>query len=148
MRVIKKGGIKDDIRWCKNTKPSKDWQFVAVCAGNKCSSFYIGDLQREPEFTEKVNADIGGKSTYSIGRETLGPGKFAMMKVFDYKLDNEALKHEYHCSKYEISLQWDKQQMDAVKEMLMEYVFAEEIAEEIVHYCHYRNYRNLSIQEK
>ena len=130
------------MAYCEKTTPSKEWQFVAVRAGNKCSSFYTGDLNQKPKFTEKVRADIGGEETIRIGDYWQGPGKVAMMKVFNYRLDMESLENEYYCSKYEISLQWNKEETNAIEEILMEYVIIEEVAKYIVHCCYFRQYQN------
>ena len=125
---------------CDKATPSKEWQFVAVRAGNNCSSFFIGDLNRKPKFIEKIDADIGGGETFRIGNEELGPGKVAMMKVFNYELDLEALESEYYCSKYEISLQWSKEEMNGIKQILMEFVLVKGIVECIVNYCCFGSY--------
>lgn len=133
-------------KYCKNTMPIKEWQFVAVRAGNNCSSFYIGDLNQKPEFTETIAIDIGGGATYAIGRSTQGPGKLAMLKVFNHELDTKTLENEYYLSKYEISLQWNEEEMDAIKHILMEFVIVDGIVECVLSYCYFRSYRNLNLQ--
>merc|ERR1712083_124904 len=101
-------------RSCKSKLKKNEWQFIAVCAGGNSSSFYEGDLNKKPLFLETVKNDICGATTHRIGNSGQGPGKVAMIKVFNYKLNVETIENEYYCSKCEVSLQWNQKELEAI----------------------------------
>ena len=117
------------------------WHFIAVSAGNMSSSFYCGDLGTKPKLEGTVNNDICGERTYKIGNPLQGPGKVALLKVFDSKLDVERIEDEYFWSRYEISLQWMDEEVDAIKSTLIRYIGVQGIVDCGIEFSCFSKYR-------
>mmetsp|Transcript_55027 Transcript_55027/g.87829 ORF Transcript_55027/g.87829 Transcript_55027/m.87829 type:complete len:274 (-) Transcript_55027:310-1131(-) len=103
------------------------WQFVAVFGGDGKSTFYVGDLSKEPENIGSVQCCISGKTTYRIGNGSQGPGDIACIYVFDRHVAMEELTEIYKDSIITMGEHWSKHEVELIRQMLAKHLEIDDI---------------------